>query len=69
MKPCLCGCGRPALKKYLPGHDQKLRIAIETELGGLERLREIAEAIVGHPIIPGSVAPPSKASPHASESC
>lgn len=52
MNVCLCGCGKPARRKYLPGHDRKLQAAIEKELGGLERLREIAEAIVGHRIIP-----------------
>ena len=54
MSVCLCGCGKPARRKCLPGHDRKLQAAIEKELGGLERLREIAEAIVGHRIIPPS---------------
>lgn len=54
-RPCLCGCGQPVGRRksnYLPSHDQKLRTTIERELGGIERLREIAEAIVGYRIIP-----------------
>lgn len=55
MIRCLCGYGKPVTRKYRPGHDQSLRIAIEKELGGLERLREIAEKLVGHRIVPRSV--------------
>ena len=58
MNTCLCGCGeKPVKGKFLPGHDQSLRVAIEDALGGIERLREIAEAIVGHPIIPPAACP------------
>ena len=56
MYECLCGCGEIGPGKYRPGHDQSLRTAIEQELGGLERLRAIAEDIVGHPIVPKTAA-------------
>lgn len=48
---CFCGCGAKTKGgKYCPGHDQKLRKAIEDAVGGLESLRLIAEAHVGRPI-------------------
>jgi hypothetical protein len=41
---CKCGCGEAvATSSYKPGHDQKLRIALEQSVGGLERLRELVE--------------------------
>ncbi len=47
----LCGCGEKTKgRKYCPGHDQKLRKAIEDAVGGLEQLRSIAETHVGTPI-------------------
>lgn len=50
-RDCLCGC-REKTKggKFRPGHDQKLRKAIEDAVGGLESLRSIAEGHVGRPI-------------------
>lgn len=50
MKYCLCGCGETVARKYVPGHDQKLRIRIEKTVGGLENLQRIVEAHVGHSI-------------------
>jgi hypothetical protein len=48
---CLCGCGAKTKGgKYCPGHDQKLRKAIEEAVGGLESLRSIAEVYVGRAI-------------------
>lgn len=48
---CFCGCGENTKGgKYRPGHDQKLRKAIEDAVGGLESLRSIAEDHVGKPI-------------------
>jgi len=48
---CLCGCGEKTKGgKFCPGHDQKLRKAIEDTVGGLESLRTIAERHVGEPI-------------------
>jgi hypothetical protein len=48
---CLCGCGEKTKGgKFCPGHDQKLRTAIEDAVGGLESLRSIAEGHVGKPI-------------------
>jgi len=40
---CACGCGAICRGKWLPGHDQKLRAAIENEVGGLIELRRIIE--------------------------
>jgi len=42
-KYCACGCGGISRNKWLPGHDQKLRAAIENEVGGLIELRRIIE--------------------------
>ncbi|WP_303470578.1 hypothetical protein [Marinovum sp. 1_MG-2023] len=48
---CICGCGeRTKGGKFLPGHDQKLRKAIEDAVGGLESLRSIVEVHIGRPI-------------------
>jgi hypothetical protein len=45
MNACRCGCGnRPAGGDYLPGHDQKLRARLESEVGGLLALRDLVEA-------------------------
>lgn len=50
-KPCACGCGNTTKTgTFLPGHDQKLRSAIEQEVGGLERLKEIIENYLGYEI-------------------
>jgi hypothetical protein len=45
--PCVCGCGTltKGAGKYAPGHDQKLRIAIENHIGGLEQLRDAVEKL------------------------
>ena len=52
MSICLCGCdGTTKGGKFLPGHDQKLRAAIEAEVGGLDSLRAIAEAHLGRQIV------------------
>ncbi len=51
MPFCTCGCGEQTKGgKWLPGHDQKLRTAIENAVGGLESLRAIAEKHLGHEI-------------------
>ncbi len=50
-RQCECGCGQETRGgKYRPGHDQKLRAAIERAAGGLESLRLIIEQHVGHRI-------------------
>ena len=42
---CECGCGQESTREFLSGHDQKLRVALESRVGGLLALRElIAEA-------------------------
>jgi hypothetical protein len=51
MPLCTCGCGEQTKGgKWLPGHDQKLRSAIENAVGGLESLRALAEKQLGHEI-------------------
>ena len=51
---CLCGCGATvtANRRFLPGHDQKLRTAIEDAAGGLEALKKLVEDHLGQPIKP-----------------
>ena len=44
MKSCECGCGGESARTFLPGHDQKLRIALEKQAGGLLPLRALVEA-------------------------
>ena len=55
-KVCLCGCGATvaANRRFLPGHDQKLRIAIEDAAGDLEALKKLVEDHTGQPIKPNS---------------
>lgn len=43
---CACGCGKISKARWLPGHDQKLRAAIEHEVGGLIELRRIIEELL-----------------------
>ena len=49
-KYCSCGCGGISRSQWLPGHDQKLRAAIENEVGGLVELRRIIEEMLHHRI-------------------
>ena len=43
-KSCDCGCGGQTKGGwYLPGHDQKLRAAIEETAGGLPELKALVE--------------------------
>jgi hypothetical protein len=52
MKLCICGCDKEtAGGRFLPGHDQKLRAAIEDAVGGLEELRTLVEKKIGRPIL------------------
>ncbi len=45
MPLCACGCGRPTKGgTFLPGHDAKLRAAIEGSVGGLLPLDQLVEA-------------------------
>ncbi len=49
METCACGCsGRPARGEYLPGHDQKLRAKLESQLGGLSALNRLFEAAISY---------------------
>ena len=51
MTTCICGCGEETKGgKFRPGHDQKLRSAIEDAAGGLEELRVIVEKHIGRTI-------------------
>jgi len=41
MNSCECGCGQESNREFLPGHDQKLRVALEARAGGLLSLRSL----------------------------
>ncbi|HET7458111.1 MAG TPA: hypothetical protein VFJ74_10715 [Gemmatimonadaceae bacterium] len=46
---CACGCGEPTEGGvFRPGHDQKLRTALERRVGGLLALRELVAAAEAH---------------------
>jgi hypothetical protein len=40
---CECGCGEATESDFRPGHDQKLRAALEARVGGLLALRELVD--------------------------
>ena len=46
-RPCSCGCGETTKGSgdFLPGHDQKLRTAIERHVGGILVLRSLVEKV------------------------
>ncbi len=48
MPTCECGCGQQSTSDFMPGHDQKLRTALERRVGGLLTLRELVEAAEAH---------------------
>jgi hypothetical protein len=51
MAKCICGCGEETKGgKFRPGHDQRLRTAIEEAAGGLESLRVIVQKHIGRAI-------------------
>ena len=45
--PCACGCEETTKGSgdFLPGHDQKLRAAIERHVGGILLLRSLVEKV------------------------
>lgn len=44
--PCECGCGKDTQGgAFLPGHDQTLRINLESRVGGLLALRDLVESM------------------------
>lgn len=52
-KHCACDCGgrigpgprvNESWADFLPGHDQKLRAALEARMGGLKKLKALVEA-------------------------
>ncbi len=54
MAKCECGCGEDANRaQFLPGHDQRLRTALEAEVGGLLPLRTLIRA--AHSYFDGSL--------------
>ena len=45
MVQCECGCGGEVDSgQFVPGHDQRLRISLEQEVGGLLPLRALVRA-------------------------
>jgi hypothetical protein len=44
MAQCECGCGEASNREFLPGHDQKLRAALEAQVCGLLALRSLVRA-------------------------
>jgi len=44
MSTCECGCGEEAQGQFITGHDQRLRISLETEVGGVLPLRTLVRA-------------------------
>ena len=44
MSTCECGCGQASTRDFLPGHDQKLRTHLESEVGGLLALRSLVSS-------------------------
>lgn len=46
---CQCSCGEPVEgSMFLPGHDQRLRVALEAEVGGLLTLRTLVGVILSY---------------------
>lgn len=44
MPECECGCNLPTLGgNFAPGHDQKLRVRLETKVGGILFLRDLVD--------------------------
>ena len=49
MSVCACGCGELTEGgTFRPGHDQKLRAALERRVGGLLALRQLVAAAEAH---------------------
>ena len=46
-RECACGCGTETKGVFAPGHDQKLRAALERACGGLLQLRSLVERAHG----------------------
>jgi hypothetical protein len=44
VKSCECGCGQESGSDFAPGHDQRLRVALEKRVGGLLQLRALVES-------------------------
>ncbi len=48
MATCGCGCGNGTNGTFAPGHDQKLRSALERRVGGLISLSKLVDAAEGY---------------------
>ncbi|MGI4854946.1 MAG: hypothetical protein ACRYF4_12990 [Janthinobacterium lividum] len=49
MPRCACGCSDVTKGgQFCPGHDQKLRAALERRLGGLLKLRDLVTVVEDH---------------------
>jgi hypothetical protein len=44
-KSCECGCGGESTSVFLSGHDQRLRIRLESEVGGILALRDLLKLV------------------------
>ena len=44
MASCECGCGQKSASEFQTGQDQKLRIKLESRLGGILQLRALVDA-------------------------
>lgn len=55
-RPCACGCNETTKGSgdFLPGHDQRLRTAIERHVGGVLALRCLVEKVTGRKVAVGS---------------
>ena len=42
-RSCTCGCGETTQRDFAPGHDQRLRTALERVCGGVLELRKLVE--------------------------
>lgn len=51
LATCECGCnGETQRGEFIPGHDQKLRTAIETRVGGILALRDLIAAMEAYAV-------------------
>ena len=48
MPTCQCGCGGETAGDFQPGHDQRLRAAMERRMGGLLALRDLVNAATAY---------------------
>ncbi len=51
IRQCSCGCGTETKSHFAPGHDQKLRAALERACGGLLQLRDLVVREFGAEVV------------------